>query len=97
MLSHLGIEVFVGGNLGTPLSEAAIQYLTCPSKRPPCQVIIPLFCQTASFHSLSIYALYLCHIFCMLLSTSIYFMTRLLLEGLIYFDISEGEENYFLK
>ncbi|XP_034694235.1 UDP-N-acetylmuramoylalanine--D-glutamate ligase-like isoform X2 [Vitis riparia] len=34
ILSHLGIEVFVGGNLGIPLSEAAIQCLTCPSPKP---------------------------------------------------------------
>ncbi|KAF8365087.1 hypothetical protein HHK36_032909 [Tetracentron sinense] len=31
MLSHLGVKVFVGGNLGNPLSEAAIQCLTLSS------------------------------------------------------------------
>lgn len=40
MLSHLGIEVFVGGNLGIPLSEAAIQCLTCPSAKPVFQVAV---------------------------------------------------------
>ncbi|XP_034694237.1 UDP-N-acetylmuramoylalanine--D-glutamate ligase-like isoform X4 [Vitis riparia] len=40
ILSHLGIEVFVGGNLGIPLSEAAIQCLTCPSPKPVFQVAV---------------------------------------------------------
>ena len=40
MLSHLGIEVIVEGNLGIPLSEAAIQCLTCPSPKPVFQVAV---------------------------------------------------------
>lgn len=32
MLNHFGIDTFVGGNLGTPLSEAAIQHVTSPAQ-----------------------------------------------------------------
>ncbi|KAK6149190.1 hypothetical protein DH2020_016715 [Rehmannia glutinosa] len=38
MLSHLNIETFVGGNLGVPLSEAALQCLK--SSRRPFQVAV---------------------------------------------------------
>ncbi|KAL7097987.1 hypothetical protein ACP275_10G177100 [Erythranthe tilingii] len=34
MLSHLNIETFVGGNLGLPLSEAALQSFESPSRKP---------------------------------------------------------------
>lgn len=37
MLNHFGIEAFVGGNLGNPLSEAAFLCLT-PSMKPRFQV-----------------------------------------------------------
>lgn len=40
MLSHLGIDVFVGGNLGNPLSEAAFQCLTSPSTEPAFKVAV---------------------------------------------------------
>ncbi|XP_042480381.1 UDP-N-acetylmuramoylalanine--D-glutamate ligase-like isoform X3 [Macadamia integrifolia] len=40
MLSHLGIKAFVGGNLGNPLSEAAIQCLTSSSVDPKFQVAV---------------------------------------------------------
>lgn len=39
MLHNLGIEAFVGGNLGTPLSKAAKQCLEAPTQRQPYQVI----------------------------------------------------------
>ncbi|KAM7271321.1 hypothetical protein ACFE04_030535 [Oxalis oulophora] len=38
MLSHLGITAFVGGNIGTPLSEIALQYFTNPLVKPNFQV-----------------------------------------------------------
>ncbi|OVA07865.1 Mur ligase [Macleaya cordata] len=37
MLSHLGFKTFVGGNLGTPLSEASVQCLTSSSVEPKFQ------------------------------------------------------------
>ncbi|KAL5545541.1 hypothetical protein UlMin_005228 [Ulmus minor] len=40
MLDRLGIEAFVGGNLGNPLSEAAFQCLTSPSSKPKFQVAV---------------------------------------------------------
>ncbi|KAJ0989765.1 hypothetical protein J5N97_008121 [Dioscorea zingiberensis] len=40
MLQHLGIDAFVGGNLGTPLSEAAKQCLETPSQRKSHQVAV---------------------------------------------------------
>ncbi|XP_038983816.1 UDP-N-acetylmuramoylalanine--D-glutamate ligase-like isoform X2 [Phoenix dactylifera] len=40
MLHHLGIETFVGGNLGRPLSDAAIQCLQSSSGRDICQVAV---------------------------------------------------------
>jgi hypothetical protein len=38
MLKHFGIEAFVGGNLGSPLSEAAFHSLKSPSMKPNFQV-----------------------------------------------------------
>ncbi|KAL5812467.1 hypothetical protein ACOSQ3_027417 [Xanthoceras sorbifolium] len=40
MLDHLGIKVFVGGNLGNPLSEAALQCFPMPSLEPRFQVAV---------------------------------------------------------
>ncbi|KAK9290603.1 hypothetical protein L1049_008774 [Liquidambar formosana] len=40
MLNHLGIEAFVGGNLGNPLSEAAFRCLTLPSSEAMFQVAV---------------------------------------------------------
>ncbi|KAJ4706474.1 UDP-N-acetylmuramoylalanine--D-glutamate ligase-like [Melia azedarach] len=40
MLNHLGIEAFVGGNLGNPLSEAAFQFFALPSSKPKFQVAV---------------------------------------------------------
>ncbi|KAK3217716.1 hypothetical protein Dsin_011686 [Dipteronia sinensis] len=40
MLDHLGIEAFVGGNLGNPLSEAAWQCFQMPSSKPRFQASI---------------------------------------------------------
>ncbi|KAJ0042595.1 hypothetical protein Pint_17990 [Pistacia integerrima] len=40
MLNYLGIEAFVGGNLGKPLSEAALQCFTLPSSKPKFQVAV---------------------------------------------------------
>lgn len=40
MLNYLGIEVFVGGNLGNPLSEAAFQCVALPSSKPKFQVAV---------------------------------------------------------
>ncbi|KAH7557314.1 hypothetical protein JRO89_XS11G0116800 [Xanthoceras sorbifolium] len=40
MLDHLGIKVFVGGNLGNPLSEAALQCFPMPSLEPRFQASI---------------------------------------------------------
>ncbi|KAM0942515.1 putative UDP-N-acetylmuramoyl-L-alanine--D-glutamate ligase [Dioscorea sansibarensis] len=40
MLHNLGIEAFVGGNLGTPLSKAAKQCLEAPTQRKPYQVAV---------------------------------------------------------
>ncbi|KAK0598422.1 hypothetical protein LWI29_034509 [Acer saccharum] len=40
MLDHLGIEAFVGGNLGNPLSEAALQCFQMPSSKPRFQVAV---------------------------------------------------------
>ncbi|XP_062167492.1 uncharacterized protein LOC133873753 isoform X2 [Alnus glutinosa] len=40
MLKHFGIEAFVGGNLGNPLSEAAFQSLKSVSMKPKFQVAI---------------------------------------------------------
>ncbi|KAK4343804.1 hypothetical protein RND71_036898 [Anisodus tanguticus] len=34
MLNHLGFETFIGGSLGVPLSEAALQCLTVSHQRP---------------------------------------------------------------
>ncbi|KAG6552008.1 hypothetical protein Mapa_006314 [Marchantia paleacea] len=35
ILRHAGVRTFVGGNLGTPLSEAALQCLAFPANDPP--------------------------------------------------------------
>ncbi|XP_024047490.1 uncharacterized protein LOC18031689 isoform X2 [Citrus clementina] len=40
MLNHLGIEAFVGGNLGNPLSEAAFHCIALPSSKPKFQVAV---------------------------------------------------------
>lgn len=40
MLHELGIEAFVGGNLGNPLSEATFQCLVSPDAKPKFQVIL---------------------------------------------------------
>ncbi|PKA62897.1 hypothetical protein AXF42_Ash018891 [Apostasia shenzhenica] len=40
MLDHLGIKTFVGGNLGTPLSEAAISCLSSSSTTHIYQVVV---------------------------------------------------------
>ncbi|XP_048426410.1 UDP-N-acetylmuramoylalanine--D-glutamate ligase isoform X1 [Pyrus x bretschneideri] len=40
MLSHFGIETFVGGNLGNPLSEAVFQCLQPPSSKPKFKVAV---------------------------------------------------------
>ncbi|KAH9678780.1 D-glutamic acid-adding enzyme [Citrus sinensis] len=40
MLNHLGIEAFVGGNLGNPLSEAAFHCIALPSSKPKFQASI---------------------------------------------------------
>ncbi|KAM5558953.1 hypothetical protein ABKV19_020550 [Rosa sericea] len=40
MLSHLGINTFVGGNLGNPLSEAAFQCLQNPLLKPKFKVAV---------------------------------------------------------
>ncbi|XP_020109781.1 uncharacterized protein LOC109725119 [Ananas comosus] len=40
MLKHLGIEAFVGGNLGTPLSDAAISYVQASSLHDLFQVAV---------------------------------------------------------
>ncbi|KAI9161886.1 hypothetical protein LWI28_021743 [Acer negundo] len=40
MLDHLGIEAFVGGNLGNPLSEAALQCFQMPSSKSRFQVAV---------------------------------------------------------
>ncbi|XP_059427972.1 uncharacterized protein LOC132161797 isoform X1 [Corylus avellana] len=40
MLKHFGIEAFVGGNLGNPLSEAAFHSLKSPSMKPNFQVAV---------------------------------------------------------
>ncbi|KAL6273043.1 hypothetical protein ACE6H2_023735 [Prunus campanulata] len=40
MLSHFGIETFVGGNLGSPLSEAAFQCLQPHSLKPKFKVAV---------------------------------------------------------
>ncbi|KAK4766968.1 hypothetical protein SAY86_014719 [Trapa natans] len=40
MLKHCGVEVFVGGNLGTPLSEAAYQFIKMPSLDPMIKVAV---------------------------------------------------------
>ncbi|KAH7660331.1 UDP-N-acetylmuramoylalanine-D-glutamate ligase MurD protein [Dioscorea alata] len=40
MLHNLGIEAFVGGNFGTPLSKAAKQCLEAPTQRQPYQVAV---------------------------------------------------------
>lgn len=38
MLNHLGIEAFVGGNLGNPLSDASFDFLMLPSSKSKFQV-----------------------------------------------------------
>jgi len=43
MLHHLGFKAFVGGNIGTPLSEAAILCLKTSSIEDAFQVASPLF------------------------------------------------------
>ncbi|CAM6100244.1 unnamed protein product [Calypogeia fissa] len=35
LLCHAGVRTFVGGNLGTPLSDAALQCLAFPAEDPP--------------------------------------------------------------
>ncbi|KAK6945332.1 Mur ligase, central [Dillenia turbinata] len=40
MLHHLNIDTFVGGNLGEPLSEAALQYLSQPASEPKFQAVV---------------------------------------------------------
>ncbi|XP_048321608.1 uncharacterized protein LOC107432417 [Ziziphus jujuba] len=40
VLCELGIEAFVGGNLGNPLSEAAFQCIASPSLKPKFQVAV---------------------------------------------------------
>ncbi|KAJ8564477.1 hypothetical protein K7X08_000937 [Anisodus acutangulus] len=39
MFNHLGFEIFIGGNLGVPLSEAALECLTWSHQRP-LQVVV---------------------------------------------------------
>ncbi|KAE8688909.1 hypothetical protein F3Y22_tig00110949pilonHSYRG00047 [Hibiscus syriacus] len=40
MLSHFGINTFVGGNLGTPLSEMAFEHLRSPSQESELKVAV---------------------------------------------------------
>ncbi|TYI41739.1 hypothetical protein ES332_A01G046200v1 [Gossypium tomentosum] len=40
MLNHFGIDTFVGGNLGTSLSEAAIQHVTSPAQECKLKVAV---------------------------------------------------------
>ncbi|KAK9123474.1 hypothetical protein Sjap_013076 [Stephania japonica] len=40
MLHYLGVKAFVGGNIGNPLSEAAIEYLASCASKPRFQVVV---------------------------------------------------------
>lgn len=56
MLNHLGIEAFVGGNLGNPLSEAAFHCIALPSSKPKFQAS-SIFWLMITFHSTYLFPL----------------------------------------